>query len=185
MKMNGSKTEITSHCTDEPTSSTIYFNGPLFTKKFAKSPGLIIDRKLIYKNHRMFSVCAPRLSGRILFAPPDARAIFLNSGLLRDGTCSVTGGAKRTGGATNGKDPNHLDNAIRKGEKSWNAIQWTCSMRWGLTFNTETLVYKTFIQPQHIFASSMWARYLFKKQRVQQNCILGSIFKKVSANFCL
>ena len=34
----------------------------------------------------------PQLSGRILFAPPDARAIFLHNDLLCNGTCSVIGG---------------------------------------------------------------------------------------------
>ena len=56
---------------------------------------------------------------------------------------ALTGGGRKTyWGATNGKDPNHLDNAIRKWEKSWNAIQWKCSMRWGVTLNTQTLFYK-------------------------------------------
>ena len=34
----------------------------------------------------------PHLSGRILFAPPDARAIFLHKDLLCNETCSVIGG---------------------------------------------------------------------------------------------
>ena len=37
----------------------------------------------------------------------DARAIFLHNDLLCNGTCSVTGGALRTGG-TNGKDSKNL-----------------------------------------------------------------------------
>ena len=45
----------------------------------------------------------PPLSGCILFSPPNARAIFLHNYLLCNDTCSVNGGAKRTGG-TNGKD---------------------------------------------------------------------------------
>ena len=47
----------------------------------------------------------PPLSGCILFAPPDARAIFLNKDLLCNRTCFVTKGAKHTVGGTNGKDP--------------------------------------------------------------------------------
>ena len=44
------------------------------------------------------SVCAPPppLSGCLLYAAPDARAIFLHSDLLCNGTCSLTGeGHKR------------------------------------------------------------------------------------------
>ena len=41
----------------------------------------------------------PKLSGCILFAPSDARAIFLHNGLLCNGMCSVTW----AGGGTNGK----------------------------------------------------------------------------------
>ena len=33
----------------------------------------------------------PKLIGRILFTPPDARAIFLHNDLLCNGKCSVTG----------------------------------------------------------------------------------------------
>ena len=40
----------------------------------------------------IFSVCAPQLRGRISFAPPDARAIFLHCDLLCNGTSSVSGG---------------------------------------------------------------------------------------------
>ena len=43
------------------------------------------------KKFWIFSVCAPQLSGRILFATPDARVIFLDNDLLCNGTCSVTG----------------------------------------------------------------------------------------------
>ena len=47
------------------------------------------------QNLDLFRFCPPpppQLSRRILFAPPDARAIFLHSDLLCNGTCSVTGG---------------------------------------------------------------------------------------------
>ena len=58
--------------------------------------------KDIGNKSRIFSVCAPpQLSGRILFDylhPPDARVIFLHDDVLCNGTCSVTGGAERTGG---------------------------------------------------------------------------------------
>ena len=51
----------------------------------------------------------PQLSGCILFASPtDARGIFLHNDLLCDDTCSVTGGAHRVLGGTNGKDPPFL-----------------------------------------------------------------------------
>ena len=50
------------------------------------------------KKFGSFPFVPPQLSGRILFAPPDARALFLQNNLLCHGTCSVTGGAKRTGG---------------------------------------------------------------------------------------
>ena len=40
----------------------------------------------------LFRLCPPpELSGCILFAPPDARAIFLHNDLLSNDTCSVTG----------------------------------------------------------------------------------------------
>ena len=44
---------------------------------------------------RIFSVCAPpppSLVGAYYLHPPDARAIFLHSNVLCNGTCSVTGG---------------------------------------------------------------------------------------------
>ena len=45
----------------------------------------------------IFAVCAPppppSLVGAYYLHPPDARAIFLHSDLLCNGTCSVTGGA--------------------------------------------------------------------------------------------
>ena len=44
------------------------------------------------KGKERFSGSFPwALSGRILFAPPDTRAIFLHNGLLCNDTCSVTG----------------------------------------------------------------------------------------------
>ena len=48
----------------------------------------------------IFSVCAPppSLVGAYYLQPPDARAIFLHNDFLCNDTCSVTGGAKRTGG---------------------------------------------------------------------------------------
>ena len=66
----------------------------------------------------IFSVCAqthppppPQLIWRILFAPPDARAIFLHDDLLCNGTCSVTeGGGITYWGGTDGKDPKILRN---------------------------------------------------------------------------
>ena len=49
----------------------------------------------------------PKLSGRILFAPPDARVIFLHNDLLCNGTCSVAGGGHNVlGGAQTEKIPN-------------------------------------------------------------------------------
>ena len=64
---------------------------------------------LVYKTFGIFSVCAPppppQLIGCTLFAPPDARAIFLHNDLQCKGTCSVTGGRITDwGGGTNGKD---------------------------------------------------------------------------------
>ena len=58
----------------------------------------------------IFSVCAPppQFSGScILFAPPDAHAIFLHNDLTCNDTCTVTGGciAYWGGGGTNWKDP--------------------------------------------------------------------------------
>ena len=49
----------------------------------------------------------PSLVGAYYLHPPDARAIFLHSDLLCNGTCSVTGGRITYwgGGGTNGKDP--------------------------------------------------------------------------------
>ena len=41
---------------------------------------------------RSFPFVPPQLSGRILFATPDARAIFLHNDLLCNDTCAVTGG---------------------------------------------------------------------------------------------
>ena len=64
-----------------------------------------------------FPYPVPQFSGRILFAAPDASAIFLHNDLLCNGTCSVTGGAKRTGG-TNGKDPGYLITKLGGGETS-------------------------------------------------------------------
>ena len=52
MKVNGSKTEIMSLHTDEPMPSRIYLKGQLCkAKEFTKSLGLVIDRKLTYKNN--------------------------------------------------------------------------------------------------------------------------------------
>ena len=53
---------------------------------------------------RIFSVCAPQLSGCTLFAPPppDARAIFIHNDFLYNDTSSLTGGAYRTGGGGGG-----------------------------------------------------------------------------------
>ena len=60
----------------------------------------------------IFSVCDsfPSLVGAFYLDPfPDARATFLHNDLLCNDTCSVNGGAQRTAGGTNGKDPNsHL-----------------------------------------------------------------------------
>ena len=53
----------------------------------------------------LFRLC-PQLSGGMLFAPPDARALFLRSDLLCNCTCSETGGGDNVMGGTNGKDPN-------------------------------------------------------------------------------
>ena len=53
------------------------------------------------------------------------------------------------------KYKNHLNNAISKGQKSWNSIQLKSSKRWGLTFNPQTFLFKTIIQPQLIYASSI------------------------------
>ena len=58
----------------------------------------------------IFSVCAPpQLSGRILFVPPHARAIFLHSNLLCNGTCFVTGGRITYWGAQTEKIPSLLE----------------------------------------------------------------------------
>ena len=40
----------------------------------------------------IISVCAPQLSGRILFKPSDARAIFLHKDFLGNDTCCATWG---------------------------------------------------------------------------------------------
>ena len=50
-----------------------------------------------------FPCVSPQLSGRILFAPPDARVTFLHNDLLCNGMRSVTGGRKTylLGGGTN------------------------------------------------------------------------------------
>ena len=63
------------------------------TSVLALNPTNVDTPTRIGKTNRIFSVCAPQLSGRILFAPPDARAIFLHNDLLCNDTCSVTGGA--------------------------------------------------------------------------------------------
>ena len=53
-----------------------------------------------------FPFVPPSLVGAYYLQPPDARAIFLHSNLLCNGTCSVTGGRiTYWGGGTNGKDP--------------------------------------------------------------------------------
>ena len=54
----------------------------------------------------LFRLC-PQVSERTLFAPPDARAMFLHDDLHLpcNGTCSVTGGGALRTGSTNGKDP--------------------------------------------------------------------------------
>ena len=71
-----------------------------------------INVKYISKNQvESFPFVPPQLSVCILFAPPDARAIFLQNDLLYNDTCSVSGGAYRTRGwGTNGKDPSNLYN---------------------------------------------------------------------------
>ena len=52
MKVTGSKTEVLSLHTDEPMPSTIHTNGQICKPtEFTMSLGLIIDRKLTYKNH--------------------------------------------------------------------------------------------------------------------------------------
>ena len=59
----------------------------------------------------IFSISAPPppgLVGTYYLHPPDARAIFLHNDLLCNSTRSVTGGAYRTRGAANGKDPSIL-----------------------------------------------------------------------------
>ena len=61
----------------------------------------------------------PSLVGAYYLQPPDAGAIFLQNDLLCNGTCSVTGGAERTGGGgrTNGKShkkPNVQPNFRKK-----------------------------------------------------------------------
>ena len=48
----------------------------------------------------------PSLVGAYHLQHPDKRAIFLHGNLLCNGTCSVAGGAQRTGWGTNGKYPN-------------------------------------------------------------------------------
>ena len=70
----------------------------------------IMKKKLHIQTLKIFwgsfpFVPPPQLSGRILFALPDARAIFLHSNLLCNGTCSVTGGCITYWGGTIGKDP--------------------------------------------------------------------------------
>ena len=69
---------------------------------------------------------------------------------------------------------NHLDNAISKGQKNMNSIDWKCSKRWGLTLKTQTLPLKTVIQPQLIYTSpNLGTRNShLKKLQVQQNRIL-------------
>ena len=54
-----------------------------------------------------FHLC-PQLIGYILFdpPPPEAGAIIFRDDLLCNGTCSVTGGTKRTGGHKREKIPN-------------------------------------------------------------------------------
>ena len=62
----------------------------------------------MFEKRDLFRLCPPppELSGRILFSPPDARAIFLYNDLLCNGTCFVTGGRiTYWGGGTNEKDP--------------------------------------------------------------------------------
>ena len=49
--------------------------------------------KLYIKHFGSFPFVPPQLSGSILFALPDARAIYLHNDLLFNGTCFVTGGA--------------------------------------------------------------------------------------------
>ena len=71
----------------------------------------------------------------------------------------------------------HLDKAISKGQKSWNSIQWKCSKRCCLTLNTQTLLFKTVIEPQLIYASPIWATSHLKKLQVQPNRILRSNIK--------
>ena len=53
---------------------------------------------------------APQLSGCLLFAPTDARALFLHNVLLCNDTCSATGEHNVMGG-TNGKDPQKVTHA--------------------------------------------------------------------------
>ena len=58
-----------------------------------------------YSCCRIFSVCDPQLSGCILFAPPDARAIFLHNDLLCNDMCSVTAGSVTNWGTQTEKIP--------------------------------------------------------------------------------
>ena len=85
-------------------------NYPLFRSKAKNQIGAIKSKTTLYEE-RMETVGTKAsswrvISGRILFAHPDARAMFLHNDLLCNGTCSVTGGgAHNVLGGTNGKDP--------------------------------------------------------------------------------
>ena len=54
------------------------------------------------------------LSGRILFAPPEASAVFLLNDLLVNGTCSVTGGSIAYWGAQTEKIANLISYKIQR-----------------------------------------------------------------------
>ena len=65
---------------------------------------------LSYREKGSFPFVPPSLVGAYYLHPPDARAIFLHSNLLCNGTCSVTGGRITYWGGTNGKDPREVLN---------------------------------------------------------------------------
>ena len=67
--------------------------------------GLSSNPLYLVKKWDLFRLCTPSLVGAYYLHPPDARAIFLHSDLLCNGTCSVTGGCITYWGGTNGKDP--------------------------------------------------------------------------------
>ena len=93
--------------TFELRSLIIVVNNIMFPVSAIRLRKLVLINELMLFIFWIFSVCAPQLSGRILFALRDARAIFLHTDLLCNGTYSVTGGRITYwgGGDTNGKDP--------------------------------------------------------------------------------